>query len=135
MSNPNKALYVGLAAAGALVGAAVLFHLISGKQSATSSSAVLDEIDALGAPKKEMNGLLSFPYFKDLMSIVQKHGKDRFGAEKKEYLIKRRQLLQAGKTEEYRELVGEMVKKEEASFQDLMMEVIDHIGLSEQEFM
>ena len=37
--------------------------------------------------------------------------------------------------DEYKELVGEMVKKEEASFQDLMMEVIDHIGLTEQEFM
>ena len=70
MSSNNKPLLIGLAAAGALVGAAVLFHLISGKQGASSSSAVLEEIDALGAPKKEMNGLLSFPYFKDLMSIV-----------------------------------------------------------------
>jgi hypothetical protein len=28
-----------------------------------------------------------------------------------------------------------MVKKEEACFQDLMMEVIEQIGLTEQEFM
>lgn len=37
--------------------------------------------------------------------------------------------------DEYKEVVGEMVKKEEASFQDLMMDVVDHIGLTEQEFM
>ena len=37
--------------------------------------------------------------------------------------------------EEYKELVSEMIKKEEQNFQDLMMEVIEHIGISEQEFM
>jgi hypothetical protein len=36
---------------------------------------------------------------------------------------------------EYKEIVTEMIKKEEQSFQDLMMEIIDHIGVSEQEFM
>lgn len=65
------------------------------------------------------------------MGIVQKNAKERFGAEKKELLIKRRKLLQEKKTEEYKELVSDMIKKEEASFQDLMMEIIDHIGLSE----
>ena len=69
MSN-HKPLLVGLAAAAALVGGAFLFHLISSKQGASSSSAVLEEIDALGAPKKESNGLLSFAYFKDIMQIV-----------------------------------------------------------------
>lgn len=33
--------------------------------------------------------------------------------------------------DEYKEVVGEMVKKEESSFQDLMMDVVEHIGLSE----
>lgn len=93
MSN-NKPLLIGLAAAAALVGGAVLFHLITGKQGASSNSAVLEEIDALGAPKKESNGLLSFDYFKSIMQIVQKHGKERFAQEKKDFLTRRRQLLQ-----------------------------------------
>jgi hypothetical protein len=78
-----------------------------------------------------MNGILSFPYFKDLMSLVQKHAKERFADEKKDMLTKRRQLLKDKKIDEYKELVSEMIKKEEANFQDLMMEVIDHIGISE----
>lgn len=92
MSN-NKPLLIGLAAAAALIGGAVIFHLISGKQGASSSSAVLEEIDGLGAPKKEANGLLSFAYFKDIMQIVQKHGKERFAREKQDFLVRRRQLL------------------------------------------
>lgn len=63
----NKPLLIGLAAAAALVGGAVLFHMISNKEGASSNTAVLEEVDALGPPKKESNGLLSFAYFKDLM--------------------------------------------------------------------
>jgi hypothetical protein len=128
--NANKALVVGLLAGAAIIGGAVIFHLLQSKSS-HSTSALIEEIDALGEPKKEMNGILSFPYFKDLMSLVQKHAKERFADEKKDMLTKRRQLLKDKKIDEYKELVSEMIKKEEANFQDLMMEVIDHIGISE----
>ena len=33
--------------------------------------------------------------------------------------------------DEYKEVVQEMMKKEEANLQDIMMEVVDHIGLTE----
>jgi hypothetical protein len=69
------------------------------------------------------------------MQVVQKHGKERFAPEKKEFLFRRRHLLQEGKMDEYKEVVGEMIKKEEASFQELMMEVVEHVGLTETEFM
>ena len=87
--NANKALWVGLAAGAALIGGAVIFHLLQGKSS-SSTNALIEEIDGLGPPKKEMNGILSFGYFKDLMSLVQKHAKERFADEKKEMLAKRR---------------------------------------------
>lgn len=67
-SNNNKGLLIALGAAGALVSAAVIFHLFSNKQS--SSQAVFEDIDALGAPKREPNGLLSFAYYKDLFVIM-----------------------------------------------------------------
>lgn len=133
--NANKALWVGLAAGAALIGGAVIFHLIQGKAGSSSSNAVIEEVDSLGPPKKEMNGILSFSYFKDLMSVVQRHAKERFADEKKELLSRRRALLKDGKTDEYKEVVSEMIKKEEMMFQDLMMEVMEHIGMSEQEFM
>jgi hypothetical protein len=66
---------------------------------------VLEEIDALGPAKREANGLLSFAYFKDFMQIVQKHGKDRFAEQKKEFLFRRRHLLQENKMQEYKEVV------------------------------
>ena len=67
--NANKALWVGLAAGAALVGGAVIFHLLQGKSGSTSN-AVIEDIDALGPAKKEMNGILAFTYFKDMMSVV-----------------------------------------------------------------
>ena len=63
-----------------------------------------------------MNGILSFPYFKDLMSVVQKHAKARFLDEKKEMLVKRRKCLKEQNISEYREIVQEMIKKEENVF-------------------
>ncbi len=47
--NPKKALWLGLAAGGALVGAAVLFHILQSK-TGQANSAIYDEIDALGPP-------------------------------------------------------------------------------------
>lgn len=137
MSSSNKPLAIGLAAAAVFVGGALLFNYFQSKQSssAASNEAVLADIDSLGPPKREANGLLAFGYFKELMQTVQRHGKERFASDKKEFLFRRRHLLQENKLDEYKEVVAEMVKKEEACFQDLMMEVVDHIGLTEQEFM
>jgi len=51
---------------------------------------VFDEIEALGPPKKESSGFLTFPYYKDIFLIISKHSKARFAEEKKELLTKRR---------------------------------------------
>ena len=50
-------------------------------------------------------------------------------------LAKRRQLLKEGKMAEYKELVKEMIQKEEQTCGDLLQDAMDHIGLNEQEFM
>lgn len=63
----------------------------------------------MGAPKKEMNGLLSFTYYKDLFVIMQKHAKLKGAEDKKEMLAKRRQLLKDNKMDEYKELVKEII--------------------------
>jgi len=86
MSSSNKNLIYGLAAAGALVGAAVLFHLITNKESSGVGNKLIEDVDAIAPVKKDARGILSFEYFKDLMSIVSKHSRERFGQEKKELL-------------------------------------------------
>ena len=92
----SKAIIYGLAAAGALIGGAILFNYISGKSSTSSTSAAFDEIEALGPAKKEPNGLLTFPYYKDVFLIITKHSKLRFAQEKKDLTNKRRGALKAG---------------------------------------
>jgi hypothetical protein len=94
-SGSNKLLYA-LGAAGALVGAAVIFHLLSSKATSNSTQ-MLEEIDALGQPKREMNGFLSFNYYKDLFILIQKHAKAKSADEKKEMLARRREYLKSNK--------------------------------------
>lgn len=47
----------------------------------------------------------------------------------------RRKHLNAGEMKEYKEIVKEMIQKEEQIFGELLQDVMDHLGLSEQEFM
>ncbi len=105
----NKSIIYGLAAAGALIGAAILFNYISNKTTTSTSSGVLDAIDSLGPPKREANGLLTFPYYKDIFVLITKHSKAKFGEEKKEMLLKRRIALREGNEEEYKDIVKEAI--------------------------
>jgi hypothetical protein len=109
--NPNnKAIIYGLAAAGALITGAILFNYLSNKtSSASSSSDVLAEIEALGPPKKSPNGLLTFPYYKDIFMLISKHSKLKFAVEKKELLKKRREASKSGNKIEYKEIVKELI--------------------------
>lgn len=114
-SNIWKYLLVG---AGALVSAAVIYHLIS--KGTNSNRQCLKEIDELGPPKKDPNGMLNFNYYKDIFMIISKHAKAKFANEKKKLLEQRRQCLREGKMVEYREIVRDMVSKEEKTFEDLL---------------
>ena len=89
----------------------------------------------MGAPQKDQNGLLSFNYFKNLFLEVQKFNKQSFGPEKQEFLRNRREALRNNEHTKYNELVKQMMQREEQTFGDLLQEVLDHIGVNEQEFM
>lgn len=45
--------------------------------------------------------------------IISKHAKQRFADERKDLLMRRRQLLRENKLDEYKELVKTMIQKEE----------------------
>lgn len=96
-----------MAGVGALVSAAVIFHLVSNKTSPVQQ--VFEDIDSLGPPKKEMNGMLSFGYYKDIFSLIQKASKAKFAGEKKQLLENRRRLLRENKLAEYKELAKDLV--------------------------
>ena len=92
----NKTIIYGIAAAAALIGGAILFNYVSGKNNNSSTTVVFDEIEALGPAKREANGSLTFPYYKDVFLIITKHSKLRFADEKKELLGKRRKAHKDG---------------------------------------
>jgi len=71
-SQSNKNWVFALAAGAAVVVGAVIFHHLSqGKEdAAAATSKVLEEIDALGPPKKNMNGLLAFDYYQKVFFII-----------------------------------------------------------------
>jgi hypothetical protein len=68
----NKNWLLALAAGAAVVVGAIVFHHFSqSKEESTASiSRVLEEIDALGPPKKTMNGLLAFDYYQKVFFII-----------------------------------------------------------------
>ena len=63
--------------------------------------------------------------------IISKHSKQKFSDEKKEFITRRRKALKDGNDREYKEIVKEMIQKEESTFGDLLTEAMDHIGMSE----
>ena len=132
----NRAKVVGyvLGGLGVVVGAALLFNYVSNSQG-SSNTKCFEEIDLLGPPMKEANGMLAFSYYKEVFIIISKHAKSKFAEEKKEMVAKRRACLKEGNLKEYRSIVEQLIMKEESSFQDMITEVMDHIGMSEQEFM
>ena len=117
----------GVAAVGIL--SYYLFGNQAEKTDALSKS--LKEIKALGEPKREANGLLAFSYYKDIFSIIMKNARSSFAKERQQLLVQRRELLRNNKTNEYKELVMEIVQKEEKVCTDLLGDAMEHIGLNE----
>jgi len=95
-----------------LIGGALLVNYLSTKQD-TSSTKYLEDVDALGPPKKDANGFLKFDYYREIFNIVTKYGKQKFNDEKKDMLRERRKALREGDEARYREVVKEMMQKEE----------------------
>jgi hypothetical protein len=136
-STGNKNWLFAIGAAIALVGGAMIFNYFSNKETTDSTglNEALNEIAALGEPKRDASGRLAFNYYKQVFNIIMKNAKQSFAAEKGDLLKKRRALLKDKKMDEYKAVVSEMIQKEERVGADLLQEAMEHIGLNEQEFM
>ena len=64
-----------------------------------------------------------------------KNAKSSFAKEKQQLLVQRREFLRNNKMNEYKEIVMEMVTKEENAGTVLLGDAMEHIGLNEEEFM
>jgi hypothetical protein len=76
-SSGSKNWLFAIGAAVAVVGAAVIFHLVSNKESADDNKLndALTEIAALGEPKRDATGRLAFNYYKQVFFIIMKNAR------------------------------------------------------------
>ena len=133
MNTENKDLikYAAITA-GLLVSGGLAFHLL--KNYSGVNRKCFKEIDQLGPVQKDINGMLNFNYYKEVFMIISKYAKESFWDEKKKLLEHRRKCLREGNLVEYREIVRDMISKEEKTFDNLLKEAMTHIGMNETEF-
>jgi hypothetical protein len=89
----DKKVIYAVAGGAAFVGAAVLFYLYSSNKGEVTVDLCMEEIEALGPKQMTPQGILAFEYYKNIFAIISKHAKLKFGAEKRNYIDKRRVLL------------------------------------------
>ena len=140
-TNKNKGLFLGIAAATAVVGAALLYHFVfSGDDEDDSGSGapIMQELQAAGLDKvkKTPDGTMLDPkYMLQLLNFVTLTGRKRRGAEREAALERRLQLFKENNDEEYRALVKEQFEKDDMMSQQVMQELMQELSeTSEQEF-
>ena len=129
MFKDKKVLYALIGGAALLVGAAIISHM----SSESEPSPIDDDLDKLGPLKREENGqYLDFEYFIKVFELSTTYAKMKFSVKKKEFVAKRREAID--NDEEYKKIVMEMTQEEEKIIESQMMEIINKLGITEQEF-
>ena len=138
----NKNLWIGLAAAGALVGAALLFHWANsgdeeeGIAGGVDSDKLLKSLEAAGLnkPKQTPQGMLDTKYFLDLLQFVGVTSKEQTKGQRQRNLDNRRKAYKDQDWDEYERIVKDTITQEDQACQLILKEVIEALGISEQEF-
>jgi hypothetical protein len=129
MFKDKKVLYALIGGATLLIGAAIISHL----SQTVEDSPIDDDLDKLGPLKREEDGrYLDFEYFIKVFELSTTYAKMKFSSKKKEYVAKRREAIKDD--DEYRKIVMEMTQEEEKIIESQMMEIINKLGITEQEF-
>ena len=137
-SNKNKGLFLGIAAATAVVGAALLYHFVFSGDDDDGDAQILKELQAAGLDKvkKTPDGTMLDPkYMLQLLNFVTQTGRKRRETERNAALERRLQLFKEKKDDEYRELVKEQFEQDDRMAQQVMTELMAELTeTSEQEF-
>ena len=127
----KKVLYA-LIGGVAVVGAAIAYHFMAKGESAEDT--LDDDLDELGSLELDENGRIKFEQFLKIFQICSFYGKTQFAERKKQLIAQRREALKAGDEKKYEEIVMNTVQEEEMLVQTKLMQIIDRLGISEQEF-
>jgi len=125
----KKLLYALIGGATLLVGAAIISHM-SGQ---VEESPIDQDLENLGPLRREEDGrYLDFEYFIKVFELSTMYAKMKFSNKKKEYVSRRRENIK--NEEEYKKIVMEMTQEEEKVIESQMMDIINKLGITEQEF-
>ena len=142
-ANDNKTLWLGLAAVGALVGAALLFHYVSTDDDEEGTGAgasdpgkLTEELKAanLTDVKKSPNGTLDQQYFLQLLQYVGTASRERTKGLRTKCVESRRKHYKSEEWDQYEAIIKKALEAEDSTAQEVVKEVIDSLGISEQEF-
>ena len=125
----KKVLYALLGGAAVAV-AAIAYSMSKGSEETTTD----DILDQLGPVERDVSGMLKFDYFLKIFQICTVYGKTQFGDRKKEMIALRREALKEGDDKKYETIVLQMTQEQEQLVQSKLFEIIELIGVSEQEF-
>ena len=136
----NKGLLLGIAAATALIGAALLYHYVSGDDDeaegpATGIMAELEEAN-LGAVKRhEQSGQLDPIYTCKMLNFVTLTARKRRHDERTEAISERRECYSKEDWTRYRQIVKEQFMAEDQMCQVVLREAMECLsGITEAEF-
>ena len=140
-NNKNKGLFLGVAAATALVGAALLYHYVFSDpddEEGNAPASIMEELKEakLDKVRKGASGNMLEPkYMVELLNFVTTTGRSRRAGERKTALDNRRAAYEGKHWEEYREIVATQFQKEDQMCQTVMKEALDVLtDTNEQEF-
>jgi predicted ATP-binding protein involved in virulence len=145
MSDKQKNIMYALGAGAALVGAALIYHFVSKTsvedddavpQLEVDSEFIAEELKKSGLDQivRGANNTLENNYFLKLLQFVGAETREQ-SKERRAYLTKqRREAYKKEDWEAYQECVSKAVSEEDIVAQKILVQILESIGLAEQEF-
>ena len=136
----NKGLLLGIAAATALIGAALLYHYVSGDDeeaegAATGIMAELEEANLGTVKRHEQSGQLDPIYTCKMLNFVTLTARKRRHDERTEAISERRECYSKEDWTRYRQIVKEQFMAEDQMCQVVLREAMECLsGITEAEF-
>ena len=137
--NKNKGLFLGLAAATALVGAALMWQYVfnaDDDEDEAATGGIQAELETAGLFEvKKQNGMLDPQYMVKLLNFVTCLSRKRRETERSAALETRREAMKVKNWDEYRGIVKEQFMAEDQMCQAVLREALEVLTeTTEQEF-
>lgn len=138
MSENKKNLWLAIAGAGALIGAALLYHYASGTaegEEVPSTEDLVADLKKEGLDDVQRQGsLIESRYFLKLLQFVGATTRDRTAPKRKQLTEERRKHYKSKDWKKYEDIVRSFIEVEDQAAQSLLKDVLEILRIQEQEF-